>query len=146
MMKGLPDDRATAVLAHWAALELGGRVHFVGVLVGGHDRLPEGAWMITSPVREFNAAERTAITASTGRRYALGTRLLGPLPDGARDVVAHALAMWRIDGPAPDDALTDAQIVEKLARPSSPEPDATVVAPFETSVARVDRSGGGDGR
>jgi hypothetical protein len=108
-------ERSAAALNRWAAFEVGGRVHLVGVLVGSHPRLPADAWVITSPVRNLNLATMTAVTASTGRRYLLGERLDGRAPSGAQDVIARAMTSWRLAGPPPAAPLTDAEIVRLLA-------------------------------
>src|SRR5882757_6168102 len=108
MTESLTEDRRNPVtLTLWEALEIGSRVHLIGVQVGGHDRLPAGAWMITSPVRQINLTTKAAITALTGRRYVLGRRLEEPLPEEAQDVIARAMNLWRLDGSSTVEALTD---------------------------------------
>jgi hypothetical protein len=142
MTESLTEDRRNPVtLTLWQALEIGGRVHLIGFQVGGHDRLPARAWMITSPVREINLSTKTAITASTGRRYVLGTRLEEPLPREAQDVIARAMKIWRIDGSPPVEALTDAEIMQKMARPHLPGSAASEIAPSNAAAADDDPSG-----
>ncbi len=116
-------ERSAAALNRWAAFEVGGRVHLVGILLGGHNRLPVGAWVITSPVLNLDLTTMTAVTASTGRCYLLGERLDGRPPCGAQDVIARAMTSWRLAGPPPAAPLTDAEIVRLLA------PVAAAVAP-----------------
>jgi hypothetical protein len=128
-------------LTSWEALEIGSRVHLIGVQVGGHDRLPAGTWMITSPVRQINLTTKTAITASTGRRYVLGRRLEEPLPKEAQDVIARALKLWRIEGSPPVEALTDAEIMRKMARVHLPGSAASEIAPSNGGAADDDPSG-----
>jgi hypothetical protein len=142
MTKRTIEDRGAAALTRWAALELGGRVHLVGILVGGHDRLPAGAWIITSPVQELDVAKKFAVTASTGRRYALIARLDGSLPGGAQDVIARAMETWRIDEMPPSNALMDAEIIEKLARRTLPERAASSVATSNDQTTGGDPPGG----
>jgi hypothetical protein len=139
--RGTGADRG-AVLTRWDAVEIAGRVHLVGVLAGGHDRLPAGAWIVTSPVRTLDLVTRTAITASTGRRYVLETRLEEPLPRGAQDVIAHALRTWRIDGAPPSAALTDAEIVRKLEPSHLPERSRDPIEPMADAATNDDPSGG----
>jgi hypothetical protein len=126
MIEGLTEDR---------------RVHLIGVPVGGHDRLPAGAWMITSPVRQINLTTKTAITASTGRRYVLGRRLEEPLPEEAQDVIARAMNLWRIDGSPPVEALTDAEIIREMARPHPPRAGTSEIAPSDDGAADDGPSG-----
>jgi hypothetical protein len=128
------DGRSPATLTRWSPVEIGGRVHLVGVLVGGHDRLPAGAWVVTSPVRSLDRATRTAITASTGRRYLLlATQLEDPFPGGAQDVIARAMAAWRIAGPPPGTALTDAETLQKLGRSHLPAGATDPIEPDDDS-------------
>jgi hypothetical protein len=135
-------SRDPAVLTRWDAVEIGGRVHLVGVLVGGHDRLPAGAWIVTSPVHSLDLVTRTAVTASTGRRYVLGTRLEGLFPEGARDVIAQALRTWRVDGAPPSAALSDAEIVRKLEPSHLPERSRDPIEPTADAATNDDPSGG----
>jgi hypothetical protein len=133
--------RDAAALTCWEAVEIGGRVHLVGVLLGGHDRLPAGAWIVTSDVRRLDLATRAAITASTGRRYTLGMRLAEPLPDAALGVMARAMRAWGIDGAPPSEALADAEIVRKLEQSQSSTRPANPIEP-----ARGDDRSDGKGR
>jgi hypothetical protein len=136
MTESLTEDRRNPVtLTSWEALEIGGRVHLIGVQVGGHDRLPAGAWMITSPVRQINLTTKTAITASTGRRYVLRTRLEEPLPREAQDVIARAMKLWRIEGSRPVEVLIDAEIMRKMARVHLPGSAASEIAPSDDGPA-----------
>src|SRR5260221_2712800 len=142
MTKNLTEDRRNAVtLTLWEALEIGGLVHLIGVQVGGHDRLPPGTWMITSPVRQINLTTKTAITASTGRRYVLRTRLEEPLPREAQDVIARAMKLWRIEGSPPVEVLTDAEIMRKMARVHLPGSAASEIAPSDDGPADDGPSG-----
>jgi hypothetical protein len=142
MTESLTEDRRNPVtLTLWQALEIGNRVHLIGVQVGGHDRLPARAWMITSPVREINLSTKTAITASTGRRYVLGTRLEEPLPREAQDVIARAMKLWRIEGSPPVEALTDAELTRKMARVHLPGSAASEIEPSNGGAADDDQSG-----
>ena len=131
--------RHAAALTNWDAVEIEGRVHLVGVLAGGHERLPAGAWIVTSPVRTLDLVARTAITASTGRHYVLGRRLEEPLPGGAHDVIVRAMRIWRIDGAPPSEALTDAAIVRKLEASHLPERPAAPTDPSADAATDDDR-------
>jgi hypothetical protein len=139
--RGTGADRG-AVLTRWDAVEIAGRVHLVGVLAGGHDRLPAGAWIVTSPVRTLDLVTRTAITASTGRRYVLETRLEGSFPEGARDVIAQALRTWRIDGLPPGATLSDAEVARKLEPSRLPERPADPIKGSADAATNDDPSGG----
>jgi hypothetical protein len=97
----MSDDRPTAIIKNWMTVTVGAHLHLIGVMVSGHERLPPGAWTITSPLGEFDPEAGTAVTKSSGRRYALRDRWLGPPAPGAVDVVARAFAAWRL----PDDTL-----------------------------------------
>jgi hypothetical protein len=97
MMTG--DDKPTAILKKWLTVQAGGHLHLIGVMVSGHERLPPGAWTITSPLGEFDPIAGTATTRSSGRRYSLRHRWRGPPAPGAVDVVARAFTAWRL----PDD-------------------------------------------
>jgi hypothetical protein len=96
MMKR-PEDtaRPAAAITQWSIVTVDGADHLIGVLLGGHERLPAGHWVISSRIVAIDAANGIAVTASTGRVYVLGARLVGPLPAEARDLVAHATRIWR---------------------------------------------------
>jgi hypothetical protein len=84
---------------------------------------------------------KTAITASTGRRYVLRTRLEELLPKEAQDVIARAMKIWRIDGSPPVEALTDAEIMRKMARPHLPRAGTSEIAPSDDGPADNGSSG-----
>lgn len=77
-------------ITQWSIVEVDGANHLVGVLLGGHPRLPAGHWIITSPIVEINEAEAIAITASTGRIYRLREHLSDALPIEAHKLIACA--------------------------------------------------------
>lgn len=92
--------RPVASLAPWGAIELGGRLHLVGVLLGGHDRLPAGHWIITSPALFLNPAG-TAVTASRGRLYVMERPFTEPWPEEALELIARAMRLWGVPGEPP---------------------------------------------
>jgi hypothetical protein len=92
-------EKPTAIIKKWMTVQVGAQLHLIGVMVSGHERLPAGAWTITSPIGEFDPAAGTATTQSSGRRYALRDRWHGPPTPGAVDVAARAFEAWRL----PDD-------------------------------------------
>jgi hypothetical protein len=94
-------DRPTAIIEKWMTVQVGAHLHLIGVMVSGHERLPPGAWAITSPIGAFDPVAGTATTRSSGRRYALRDRWRGPPAPGAVDVVARAIGAWRL----PDDTV-----------------------------------------
>jgi hypothetical protein len=97
----MSDDRPTAKLERWMIVQVGSSLHLIGVLLGGHERLPTGSRIITSPLGEFDPEAGTATTRSSGRRYALRDRWLGPPPPAAVDVVERAFAGWRLPADTP---------------------------------------------
>src|SRR3546814_12054880 len=87
LVAGLRGDgsRPMASLAHWATIEIQGELHLVGILRGGHDRLPSNHWIVTSPLWFLDPEAGNAITTSTGRHYRLSDPLPGSLPDERSD-------------------------------------------------------------
>jgi hypothetical protein len=72
----------------------------------------------------------------------LGTRLEGPFPEGAQDVILRALRTWRIDGLPPGAALTDAEIAHKLEPSHLPERSRDPIEPMADAATNDDPSGG----
>ncbi|MCI0431767.1 MAG: hypothetical protein L0210_14650 [Rhodospirillales bacterium] len=127
-------SRPTASLTNWAAVELGGEIHLVGILRGGHPRLRPNRWMITSPVRFLDPEAGRAITASSGRPYKLDSPIHdGVLPDGAIAIVDRAMALWGISGPAPMEPLLGsalrAEIAKRGLNNAARQEDPAVIAP-----------------
>ena len=97
------DMIAGAVLKRWIAVKIGKHLHLVGVLLGGHSRLPSGHWIITSSLASFDRTTLVAVTASSGRTYQLLDRLEAPLPVEVTELLANALSTWRL----PADTVTE---------------------------------------
>lgn len=107
LVAGLRGDgsRPMASLAHWATIEIQGELYLVGILRGGHDRLPSNRWIVTSPLWFLDPEAGTAITTSTGRHYRLSDPLPGSLPDEARLNIASVMAQWGLEGTPPSQTL-----------------------------------------
>jgi hypothetical protein len=107
LVAGLRADRSRpmASLTHWAAIEIEGELHLVGILRGGHERLQPNRWIATSPLWFLDPEAGTAITTSTGRHYRLSDPLLGSLSDEAWLAIASAMAKWGLAGPPPGQPL-----------------------------------------
>lgn len=108
--------RSVALLASWGAIELGGRLHLVGVLLGGHDRLPAGHWIITSPARFLNPQAGTAVTASRGRLYVMERPFTEPWPDEALELIARAMRLWGVPGEPPRAPIAWDRLPEAVSR------------------------------
>jgi hypothetical protein len=104
---------SAASLTNWGVIPLRSRLHLVGVLLGGHPRIDDGVWLISSPVLLLNDTHTLAITASSGRFYSLGRKFEGDAwPDEALELIARAILKWRVKerpptGPIPWDRLPD---------------------------------------
>lgn len=98
-------SRPMASLTHWAAIEIQGELHLVGILSGGHDRLRANRWIVTSPLWFLDPEAGKAITTSAGRHYRLSDPLPGSLPDEARLTIASVMAKWGLAGGPPSQPL-----------------------------------------
>lgn len=103
----MSDSRTAAILRKWMLVVVGKTMHLVGV-VEGHTRLPDGHWIITSPVRDFDPAAGVATTKSSGRRFDLRDRWQAEPPREAKDIVATAIETWRVS----PDAVIDWHIAD----------------------------------
>jgi hypothetical protein len=124
--------RPVAVLTCWGVVELGRWLHLLGVHAGGHTRLPDGVWIITSPVIFLDLDQGFAVTASTGRLYQLGQRIDGAWPEEAMALVSDAMSRWRVAGAVPAEPMAWDVLPTEIARRGldgaiSPWPDLSAV-------------------
>jgi hypothetical protein len=89
--------RPPTVVTRWRVVEIEDWQHIVAVLVSGHERLPDGRWIVTSPLRALDEAVGLAVTRSTGRRYRLLAPLHGELPAEAVETIETACRAWGVD-------------------------------------------------
>lgn len=85
-----------AVMKRWAAVRIAGKIHLVGVLVGGHTRLEAGRRVVSSAVIAYDRTTMTAVTGSSGRTCHLFEQLEMPLPSELLDLLAEALRVRRL--------------------------------------------------
>jgi hypothetical protein len=102
-MMSAPDNRwvSVASLTHWGVIELRNRLHLVGILIGGHPKIDDGVWLISSPLRYINDMQTLAVTASRRCLYQLRKKFEGPWPEEAMDLINGAIAKWGITAEAP---------------------------------------------
>jgi hypothetical protein len=108
--------RSVASLTQWGAVTLAGSLHLVGVLLGGHDRLPSGIWMVSSRVAYLNLRQRLAITSSRGRLYEIHDAQEGPWSEEATDLIGSAMRKWGIRGTVPTDPISAAALADEISR------------------------------
>jgi hypothetical protein len=100
----------------WGTIALREPLHLVGVLLGGHPKLPDGIWMISSPVKYLNSEQTLAITSSRGQLYELRKRFEGPWPQEAVDLIRQAMRKWGVKGEPPIAPIAWDNLPDEIAK------------------------------